>query len=1110
MIDSMTDDDTHRPWSEADRQAALKNYAILDTPPEAAFDDIVRLAAAILVVPMAAISLVAQERQWLKAEVGLGMRDMPASAAMCGRTLSEPVSLVVPDTLLDPRFADHPLVVNAPHVRFYASVLLETPEGIPIGALCVYDRHSRPQGLNEQQCFVLKTLAHQVMTQLELRRSVAERERALIGQHNAESYIRQVIDSAADYAIISTDLKGVITSRNKGASRVLGWSEEQALGKPATIFFTPEDIAAGTPAAEMRCALEQGHAADVRWHVRKNGERFWAPGAPPPPPPARGEAIGFVKIMRDSSKEKRAEENLKQLNDTLEIRIAERTRERDRIWRNSRDLLLTIGGDGVIRSVSPACTILLGYLPEELIDRHFLLFVHPDDQEPSSAALEHALQQPLLHIDMRMRHREGQFLWFSWNAAAEEGIVFATGRDITVEKEQTDQLMRANEARLQFALEAGEMGAWQWNILSQHIIWLQGMAELHGMPDGFVPASFDDYQQLIHPDDRSHVAEVIAKSLADRKDHRVEYRVVWPDSSVHWLEGRGKIFFDNAGNAVQMAGICIDITRRKRTEQDLRFLAQASAEISGLIDYQSTLDKLAYLAVPAFADWCTVDLLEGDGALKRVSVAHVDQGKAQLAHELHRRYPPDPHAPGGTWNILRTGRAELVSEITGEMLEQSIQDPEYLATIKQLGLRSYIGAPLTAHGKTLGVVTFIGAESGRIYGAEDLSLAEDLARRDAIAIEIANLYRALQQSDQAKDVFLATLAHELRNPLAPIMNALGIISLAPDDKPRVEQSTRLMERQVSQLARLVDDLMDISRISTGKIELKKQMTSLADALNSAIETSRPHIETGQHKLLVRLFPTAAMVFADPVRLAQIFTNLLNNAAKYTNPGGQINVALESLPEEFVVRIQDSGIGIPENMLGNVFTIFTQARHPLERSQGGLGIGLSLVKGLVDLHGGFVEAFSEGVGRGSEFVVHLPKPAQPESQSSASAAQENRQEQTEAKRLLVVDDNIDAANTVADILRLLGNEVQVVHDGLTAVEAAMAMKPDIVLLDIGLPGLNGYEVARKLRSQESMRSVILVAVTGWGQDNDKRMAYQAGFDHHWVKPVGLEQLKKIIS
>src|SRR3569623_85887 len=445
------------------------------------------------------------------------------------------------------------------------------------------------------------------------------------------------------------------------------------------------------------------------------------------------------------------------------------------------------------------------------------------------------------------------------------------------------------------------------------------------------------------------------------------------------------------------------------------------------------------------------------------------------------------------------------------MLEQSIHDAEYLAAIRQLGLRSYIGAPLNAHGKTLGVVTFIGAESGRIYGQEDLSLAEDLARRAAIAVENANLYRALQQSDQAKDVFLATLAHELRNPLAPVMNALNIIGLAPDDKLRVEQAARLMERQVRQLSHLVDDLMDISRISPGKIELKKTMTSLAEALAGAIETSRPHIEAGQHELSLALPAGGTEIYADPMRLEQIFINLLNTAAKYTNPGGRIDVVLDSRPEDFVVRIRDTGIGISQAMLEKVFTIFMQARHPLERSQGGLGIGLSLVKGLVDLHGGTVEAFSKGPGQGSEFVVRLPREYTDIDELSAGAAPENRRlPPQKAKRILVVDDNIDAANTVSELLNLLGHETRIVHDGPSAGEAALDMRPDIVLLDIGLPGLNGYQVAQTIRAQESLRGIILVALTGWGQENDKRRAFEVGFDHHWVKPVGLEQLKRIVT
>src|SRR3569623_1590854 len=981
----MTADNAHYGLTESELHAALKKYAIIGSPPEAEVDAIVRLAAAFSHSPMAALTLAAEGRQWVKADIGLGMREMPASAAMCGRMLSASEVLVVPDALRDPDFAHHPLTTGTPHVRFYASTPLQTPQGIPIGALCVYDPQPRPDGLDEQQCFALKALARQAMALFELRRAAAEREQALTSQQRAESYFRQVVDSAIDYAIISTDMQGTITSWSKGADYVLGWDGGRAIGQSAKIIFVSEDIAGGRPEAEMCNALEKGRAADERWHRRENGERCWATGEITPLRDEHGAAIGFVKILRDSSKAKGAEDELKKLNDTLEQRVAETTRERDRIWRNSRDLLLTIGADGVIRSVNPACITILGYLPEEMTGRHFREFVHPDDLKATTAALERALNHAHMHLEHRVLHKNRQYRWFSWAGAAEEYIVYANGRDITAEKEHTDQLLRANEARLQFALEAGEMGAWQWNIGSDESMWLQGMAQLHGMPEGYMAPTQKDYEQLIHPDDRARVAAVVAEAIADFKDHRVEYRVLWPELSVHWLEGRGMIFIDREGKPVQMAGICIDVTRRKRTEQDLRFLAQASAELAGLIDQQSTLDKLAFLAVPTFADWCTVDLLDEDGSLKRVAVAHIDSKKVQLAHELHRRFPPDPNALGGTWNILRSGRAELVGEITEAMLEQSIHDAEYLAAIRQLGLRSYIGAPLNAHGKTLGVVTFIGAESGRIYGQEDLSLAEDLARRAAIAVENANLYRALQQSDQAKDVFLATLAHELRNPLAPVMNALNIFGLAPDDKLRVEQAARLMERQVRQLSHLVDDLMDISRISTGKIELKKTMTSLAEALAGAIETSRPHIEAGQHELSLALPAGGTEIYADPMRLEQIFINLLNNAAKYTNPGGRIDVVLASRPEEFVVRIRDTGFGISQAMLEKVFTIFMQARHPLERSQGGLGIGLSLVKGLVDLHGGTVEAFSKGPGQGSEFVVRLPREYTDIDELSAGAA-----------------------------------------------------------------------------------------------------------------------------
>ena len=668
----------------------------------------------------------------------------------------------------------------------------------------------------------------------------------------------------------------------------------------------------------------------------------------------------------------------------------------------------------------------------------------------------------------------------------------------------------ASEMRLRLALDAGEMAAWQWDIGAARSVWLYGMDALHGLtPEQSAAAhTLRGYLKHVHREDRSLFCRVMKQALRDGGDLQVEYRIVRNGGQVRWLESRARTLFDDQGGRAQLSGVCMDITQRKRTEQDLRFLAEASAEFATMVDVQATFKRLAELAVPTFADWCVVDLLREDGDLERVAVAHVDKEKADIAEAMHRRLPPDPSMSHGIWNVLRTGRAEFISDMRNNILTSAAQDPEKLAALRELGLRSYLGVPLANHGRPLGVITFISAESGRIYGEQDLALAGDLARRAATAMENASLYRALQQSDRAKDVFLATLAHELRNPLAPISNALGVLRLREqaDAGASLGQPLDLIERQVSQLARLVNDLLDVSRINTGKIELRPEPADLVAVLQSAIETSRPHIERAQHALEVTFAVNEAPLSADPLRLAQVFSNLINNAAKYTNQGGRIRIAMELAETEYLVRVSDNGVGIAAPMLKDIFTLFTQVTHPVERSQGGLGIGLSLVEGLVHLHGGRVEAYSAGSGQGSEFTVRLPREATPASASDVVAAHTaEKPAAPQARRILVVDDNVDAANTVAELLALLGHEVQVVHDGLSAVVAAAEMMPDLVLLDIGLPGIDGYEAARRIRAAAGS-AIRLIALTGWGQEKDREQAKDAGFDEHWVKPVSLDKLR----
>jgi PAS domain S-box-containing protein len=399
-------------------------------------------------------------------------------------------------------------------------------------------------------------------------------------------------------------------------------------------------------------------------------------------------------------------------------------------------------------------------------------------------------------------------------------------------------------------------------------------------------------------------------------------------------------------------------------------------------------------------------------------------------------------------------------------------------------------------------------EREREERAAELAVALGKRTEEARRAEKAELL--LREADSRKDEFLATLAHELRNPLAPLRNAVELLRRADDDKALMEQARSVMERQVSQLVRLVDDLLDIARITKGKLQLRLERVELAEVLNSAIESARPLIDALSHELTVTIPPQPMHVQADQTRLAQVFLNLLNNAAKYTDKAGHIWLTAERRGNEAVVSVRDTGIGIAAEHMPHVFTMFSQVESALERSQGGLGIGLSLVEGLVELHGGAVEARSGGPGKGSEFTVRLPIVGLPEQAPQESSAAGEKSRGGPKCRILVVDDLRDAANSLAMMLRMMGHETRTAYDGLEAVQTAAIFQPHVVLLDIGLPKLNGYEAARTIRNESWGGNVALVALTGWGQEEDKRRSLEAGFDHHLTKPVDPAALEKLLA
>ena len=369
---------------------------------------------------------------------------------------------------------------------------------------------------------------------------------------------------------------------------------------------------------------------------------------------------------------------------------------------------------------------------------------------------------------------------------------------------------------------------------------------------------------------------------------------------------------------------------------------------------------------------------------------------------------------------------------------------------------------------------------------------------------------ALKEADRRKDEFLATLAHELRNPLAPLCNALELLRRTSDNKAMVEQARAMMDRQVSQIVRLVDDLLDVSRITGGRLQLRKERVDLADVLSAALETTRPLIEARAHELDVMLPMEAMPLNADPTRLSQMFANLLNNAAKYTERAGHIRLTVERQANEAVVRVRDTGIGLPHEHLSDIFNMFSQLAPALERSQGGLGIGLSLVKGLVSLHGGSIEARSDGPGKGSEFIVRLPMATEKIIEEAVPPSRQGEQVEVAKFRLLIVDDLKDSADSLAALLKMIGHKVHTAYDGEDAVIAAETFRPDVVLLDIGMSRMNGYDACRRIREQPWGMGMYLIALTGWGQETDRHRSKQAGFDHHLVKPVDQDELMKVLA
>ena len=637
-------------------------------------------------------------------------------------------------------------------------------------------------------------------------------------------------------------------------------------------------------------------------------------------------------------------------------------------------------------------------------------------------------------------------------------------------REHAEAALRESEARYRSALTAGRMGSWETDLVARTRTWSTEGMSLFGLDlrdgRGQVGGDADEYEAALHPEDR-HLAQQYHE-LADRQDSFLaEYRIVRRDGTTLWLSGRGLVVARQSdGKAQRLVSIMADVTERKQAEEGLRIererlaLALRAGQM-GVYDF-NVVDDVLWWSAQTYAVF----------GVDPETFKPTRESVAALIH------PDDRDA-------FLQGRAQAMANRRPFLHEfRTVRPDGTMAWISHRGQAEYdaAGRPVRNFGVSLDITERKQAE------------------------------QALRDADRKKDQFIAMLAHELRNPLAPIRNAVSVLRQAAHAEPQIAWCRDVIDRQVAQMSRLLEDLLDVSRMTRGRFALRREPLFLDAIVEQAIEIARPLIEAAGHALAVTMPAQAIRVEGDVTRLAQVFSNLLINAAKYTHPGGRIGLSSDIQGQDVLVKVTDSGIGIAEEQLPHIFEMFGQAEPALDRSQGGLGIGLWLAKGFVEMHGGEISARSEGIGQGSEFTVRLPASAVSRHDTPLEApktAAEAAPAAATQRCVLIADDLRDSADSLAMLLASMGHEVHVAYDGEQALLAVEALRPEVVLLDLGMPKMNGFEVCRRIRKLPWGSAITLIAQSGWGQDADRRRTREAGFDHHIVKPIDPDALDTLL-
>jgi signal transduction histidine kinase len=541
-------------------------------------------------------------------------------------------------------------------------------------------------------------------------------------------------------------------------------------------------------------------------------------------------------------------------------------------------------------------------------------------------------------------------------------------------------------------------------------------------------------------------------------------------------------------------------------EHELRFLADASAILSSSLDYQKTMRALARLAVPIFGDYCAVDVLRDDGTFERVDLVVDDPARAELADRL-RKFAPTRAVHGPAMEAIESGKPVIENDASPAKGRRSAQSAEHLELIRQWGTRSFMMVPLRARGRSLGLFT-VGSFSGRQYGDRDLTLAENVAARAALALDNALLYRDAQDANRLKEDFLATLSHELRTPLNALLGWIHMLKMPNADEATKKRAVESIERNARAQAVLINDLLDVSRVVSGKLHLEQKPVDLSAVALAAIDAVRPAARARDLELNVAIGSITRDVWGDPDRLQQIVWNVLSNAVKFTPAGGRIDLALEETGGAVQISITDTGVGIAPAFLPHVFERFRQADSSTTRAQSGLGLGLSIVRNLVDLHGGTVTAASRGLGQGATFTVTLPT-RRPDVARPVEA-EISGMPNLKGIRVLAVDDDEDSRELVLLTARAAEAEVMVVSSAASALDALPSFRPHVIVADLAMPGMDGYALIEKIGSSMQGSPPPVIAMSAYVGEEEVERSRQAGFACHLGKPADYQRLVSTIA